>query len=173
MASHGHARIIVLGLLLAAAGAGGYLLWPAGQAASVVGVVTDDGTVRLIWHDEEVAAIPVEPISTEAPLYQRPLQRPAYLDDVKSRLERPRVDDGELSTHQGKLRPSHGRFAVEAKHRPRRLERRGCGPHQRPRQASRLDAHAVGTQQFRDERAKRHRRLVVADVQSAEPAGRQ
>ena len=39
MASHGHSRIIALGLLLAAAGAGGYLLWPAGQAASVVGVV--------------------------------------------------------------------------------------------------------------------------------------
>jgi len=39
MASHGHSRIIVLGLLLAAAGAGGYLLWPPVQAASVVGVV--------------------------------------------------------------------------------------------------------------------------------------
>jgi len=39
MASPGHSRIIALGLLLAAAGAGGYLLWPPGQAASVVGVV--------------------------------------------------------------------------------------------------------------------------------------
>src|SRR5215468_4819909 len=39
MASAGHPRIIALGLLLAAAGAGGYLLWPPGQAASVVGVV--------------------------------------------------------------------------------------------------------------------------------------
>jgi HlyD family secretion protein len=39
MASLGHSRIIALGLLLAAAGAGGYLLWPPGQAASVVGVV--------------------------------------------------------------------------------------------------------------------------------------
>ncbi|MEK6375224.1 MAG: phosphoribosylformylglycinamidine synthase subunit PurL [Acidobacteriota bacterium] len=65
--------------------------------ASVVGRVTDDGTVRIIWHDEEVAAIPVEPISTEAPLYQRLLQRPAYLDDVKPRVNRPRVDDGDLT----------------------------------------------------------------------------
>src|SRR5215813_3305566 len=39
MASHGHPRIIVLGLLLAAAGVGGFLLWPVRQAASVVGVV--------------------------------------------------------------------------------------------------------------------------------------
>jgi len=39
MASHGHPRIIALGLLLAAVGASGYLLWPPVQAASVVGVV--------------------------------------------------------------------------------------------------------------------------------------
>jgi len=39
MASHGHPRIIALGLLLVAAGAGGYLLWPPGQPASVVGIV--------------------------------------------------------------------------------------------------------------------------------------
>src|SRR5262249_12582753 len=39
MASHGHPRIIALGLLLAAAGAGGFLLWPPVQAASGVGVV--------------------------------------------------------------------------------------------------------------------------------------
>jgi HlyD family secretion protein len=39
MASHSHPRIIALGVLLAAAGAGGYLLWPPLQAASVVGVV--------------------------------------------------------------------------------------------------------------------------------------
>jgi HlyD family secretion protein len=39
MARPGHSRIIALGLLLAAAGPGGYLLWPPEQAASVVGVV--------------------------------------------------------------------------------------------------------------------------------------
>jgi HlyD family secretion protein len=39
MASPGHSRIIALGLLLAAAGAGGYLLWHPEQPASVVGVV--------------------------------------------------------------------------------------------------------------------------------------
>jgi phosphoribosylformylglycinamidine (FGAM) synthase-like enzyme len=71
--------------------------------ASVVGRVTDDGHVRLFWHDEEVAAIPVEPISTEAPLYQRPMQRPAYLDDVKPTLER-----GPSSAPSGHLLPSGG-----------------------------------------------------------------
>jgi len=65
--------------------------------AAIVGEVTGDGFVRLFWHGEEAAAIPVEPISTEAPLYQRPLQRPAYLDDVKPAIDRPRVADAELT----------------------------------------------------------------------------
>src|SRR5689334_15078845 len=41
--------------------------------AAVVGEVTDDGFVRLFWHGEEAAAIPVDPISTEAPVYERPI----------------------------------------------------------------------------------------------------
>src|SRR5204862_344864 len=65
--------------------------------AAVVGEVADDGFVRVFFHGEEVASIPVEPISTEAPLYQRLLQRPAYLDHVAPRLERPRVADGDLT----------------------------------------------------------------------------
>ena len=39
MASPGHPRIIALGLLLAAAGAGGYLLWPPEPPAPIAGVV--------------------------------------------------------------------------------------------------------------------------------------
>jgi phosphoribosylformylglycinamidine synthase len=65
--------------------------------AAVVGEVTDDGFVRLIWHGEEVAAIPVDPISTEAPVYERPIARPAYADAVTPMLDRQRVDDGDLT----------------------------------------------------------------------------
>jgi len=65
--------------------------------AAVVGEVTDDGFVRLIWHGEEVAAIPVDPISTEAPVYERPMARPEYADAVKPLLDRQRVDDGDLT----------------------------------------------------------------------------
>jgi phosphoribosylformylglycinamidine synthase len=65
--------------------------------AAVVGEVTDDGLVRLLWHGEEVAAIPVEPIATEAPVYQRPLARPEYADRVTLALERQRVDDQDLT----------------------------------------------------------------------------
>ena len=65
--------------------------------AAVIGEVTDSGFVRLYWHDEMVAEIPVEPISTEAPVYKRPMQRPAYLDRIAGTLERPKAADGDLT----------------------------------------------------------------------------
>jgi phosphoribosylformylglycinamidine synthase len=65
--------------------------------AAVVGAVTDDGFVRLQWHGEEVAKIPVEPISTEAPVYERPMARPAYADQVQPVLARDRSEDGDLT----------------------------------------------------------------------------
>src|SRR5438128_2292557 len=60
MASPGHSRIIALGLLLAAAGAGGYLLWPPGQAASVVGVVRATETRVAPEVGGQLAAIKVQ-----------------------------------------------------------------------------------------------------------------
>jgi phosphoribosylformylglycinamidine synthase II len=66
--------------------------------AAVVGEVTDDGFVRLFWHDEEVAAIPVDPISTEAPVYERPLARAAYADQIQPVLKRERNDGDQTGT---------------------------------------------------------------------------
>ena len=60
MASHGQPRVIVLGLLLAAAGAGGYLLWPPLQAASVVGVVRATETRVAPEVAGQLAAIKVQ-----------------------------------------------------------------------------------------------------------------
>jgi phosphoribosylformylglycinamidine synthase len=65
--------------------------------AAVVGEVTDDGFVRLVWHGEEVAQIPVDPISTEAPVYERPISRPEYADRIAASLERERVNDGDFT----------------------------------------------------------------------------
>ncbi|HYC90355.1 MAG TPA: phosphoribosylformylglycinamidine synthase subunit PurL [Thermoanaerobaculia bacterium] len=66
--------------------------------AAVVGQVTDDGFVRLFWGDEEVAAIPVDPISTEAPVYERPLARPAYADAIAASVQRERNDGDQTDT---------------------------------------------------------------------------
>jgi phosphoribosylformylglycinamidine synthase subunit PurL len=45
--------------------------------AAQVGRVTDDGTWRCSWHGEEVAAIPVAVLTDAAPVYDRPVRRPA------------------------------------------------------------------------------------------------
>ena len=63
--------------------------------AAVVGEVTDDGFVRLMWNGEEVAQIPVDPISTEAPVYERPVARAEYADRVAPSLQRDRMNDGD------------------------------------------------------------------------------
>ena len=65
--------------------------------AAVVGEVTDDGFVRLLWHGDEVATIPVDPISTEAPVYERPLARAEYADRIAPSLQRETVADGDLT----------------------------------------------------------------------------
>jgi phosphoribosylformylglycinamidine synthase subunit PurL len=63
--------------------------------AAVVGTVTDDGFVRLVWRGEEVAAIPVEPISTEAPVYERPVTKPML--PAETIFPRERFADGDLT----------------------------------------------------------------------------
>src|SRR5688500_9561481 len=50
-----------------------------------------------MWNGEEVARIPVEPISTEAPVYERPVARAEYADRVAPSLTRERVNDGDLT----------------------------------------------------------------------------
>ena len=57
--------------------------------AAVIGEVTDDAMVRLFWHGDEVAAIPVGPIATEAPLYDRPIRKPAWFDALPLTIQRP------------------------------------------------------------------------------------
>jgi phosphoribosylformylglycinamidine synthase len=50
--------------------------------AAVIGEVTDTGNMELFWHGEKVAEVPVDPVSEEAPELNRPMSKPAYLDDI-------------------------------------------------------------------------------------------
>ncbi len=52
--------------------------------AAVVGEVTDTGNMELFWHGEKCAEVPVAPVSEEAPVLNRPMTRPAYLDALAS-----------------------------------------------------------------------------------------
>ncbi|MBD3825241.1 MAG: phosphoribosylformylglycinamidine synthase II, partial [Epsilonproteobacteria bacterium] len=44
--------------------------------------VTATGNMELFWHGEKVAEVPVAPVSEEAPVLNRPMTRPAYLDKI-------------------------------------------------------------------------------------------
>jgi len=52
--------------------------------AAVVGEVTATGNMELFWHGEKCAEVPVDPVSEEAPELNRPMSKPAYLDEIKS-----------------------------------------------------------------------------------------
>jgi len=49
---------------------------------AVVGEVTATGNMELFWHGDKVAEVPVNPVSEEAPVLNRPMSRPAYLDKI-------------------------------------------------------------------------------------------
>lgn len=51
--------------------------------AVVVGEVTSDGFLTLHFQNEIAAKIPVAPISDEAPVYNRPAEKPKYIDEVQ------------------------------------------------------------------------------------------
>ncbi len=51
--------------------------------AAVVGEVTNTGRMELFWHGEKCADVPVDPVSEEAPVLDRPTARPSYLDEIR------------------------------------------------------------------------------------------
>ena len=64
--------------------------------AAVIGEVTDTGNMELFWHGEKVAEVPVDPVSEEAPELNRPMTRPAYLDEIANVT----IDDFEKVSNQ-------------------------------------------------------------------------
>jgi len=41
-------------------------------AFATIGTITDTGNIELMWHGETVANMPIAPVSTDAPMYDRP-----------------------------------------------------------------------------------------------------
>ena len=64
---------------------------------AVIGEVTDTGRMELMWHGEKCADMPIAPVSEDAPVLDRPVARPAYLDEVNAKTVEsyPAVDDQE------------------------------------------------------------------------------
>ena len=61
--------------------------------ATVLGEVTDGDHLVISWHGETIVDVPPRSVAHDGPVYQRPLERPAYLDglqaDGTAGLERP------------------------------------------------------------------------------------
>ncbi|EAK9999284.1 phosphoribosylformylglycinamidine synthase subunit PurL [Campylobacter lari] len=55
-----------------------------GLDAAIIGEVTDTGKMELFWHDELVGLIPIEPLGEKAPILDRPVDKPKYLDEIKN-----------------------------------------------------------------------------------------
>jgi len=51
--------------------------------AEVIGRVTDDGVFRARWRGEEVCALPVSALTDSAPVYRRPAEEPARLEEAQ------------------------------------------------------------------------------------------
>lgn len=51
-------------------------------AVAVIGEVTATGTMELFWNGEKCAEVPVDPVSEEAPVLNRPMTEPKYLKDL-------------------------------------------------------------------------------------------
>ncbi len=49
---------------------------------AVIGEVTATGNMELFWHGEKCAEVPVQPVSEEAPVLDRPVKEPEYLKDI-------------------------------------------------------------------------------------------
>jgi len=52
---------------------------------AVIGEVTDTARMELMWHGEKCADMPIAPVSEEAPVLDRPISRPKYLDEVNAK----------------------------------------------------------------------------------------
>ncbi len=68
--------------------------------ASHIGDVMNDGILRVRNHGEVVAEIPNGPLVDEAPVYNRPTARPAYLDAVNT-LDRSALSTSDLAKSSG------------------------------------------------------------------------
>ena len=50
--------------------------------ATVIGEVTDSDRLKIYWHDNLIVEVPPRTVAHEGPVYQRPLAKPAYVDEM-------------------------------------------------------------------------------------------
>ena len=76
--------------------------------ASAIGRVTSDGMLRIKNNGETVATVPNQLLADEGPVYQRPCERPAYLDTIAPIRANSLPESSNLNATLEKLIRSHG-----------------------------------------------------------------
>jgi phosphoribosylformylglycinamidine synthase len=70
--------------------------------ATVIGEVTDGDRLTVDWHGQRIVDVPPRTVAHEGPVYERPMRRPADLDDLQAddaaRLPRP-ATGAEIEAH--------------------------------------------------------------------------
>jgi phosphoribosylformylglycinamidine synthase subunit PurL len=65
--------------------------------ATVIGIVTDTGRLRMTWHGEAIVDVDPRTLAHQGPVYERPYHRPSWQDtlqaDVPDRLSRPKTGE--------------------------------------------------------------------------------
>lgn len=65
--------------------------------ATVIGEVTDGERLEIFWHGEKIVDVDPKTVAHEGPVYQRPYERPAWLDELRAddpaKLPRPGTGD--------------------------------------------------------------------------------
>jgi len=54
--------------------------------ATVVGEVTDGKSLEVFWQDGQIIDVPPRSVAHDGPIYNRPMQRPAYLDALQGNV---------------------------------------------------------------------------------------
>ena len=50
--------------------------------ATVIGEVTESDRLRIYWHNDLIVEVPPRTVAHEGPVYQRPIAKPAYVDEM-------------------------------------------------------------------------------------------
>jgi phosphoribosylformylglycinamidine synthase len=66
--------------------------------AAVIGRLTDDGIFRARWRGQEVCALPVAALTEAAPVYRRPAEEPARLEELQ-RFDLAEISEPADATH--------------------------------------------------------------------------
>ena len=72
-----------------------------GLDANVIGTVTDGGNLQVLDDGTVVADVPAHALAEEGPVYERPLERPAWVDRLQAS---PSGDDAAMDVHDAFLK---------------------------------------------------------------------